>query len=115
LYWVSFMDADAKTVLRAKTRLSANGRIVIPAAVREQLGVKPGDPVLMEVEDGVLRIESYPTRLARIQRKLAHLIPPGVSLADELVAERREEARREQEEVDREIEQDRLRREGKIA
>lgn len=104
-----------KELVRAKTRLSANGRVVIPAPIREQLGVKPGDPILMEVEDGVLRIESYPTRIARIQRELAQYIPPGVSLVDELIAERREEARWEQEEVDRELEQERLRREGKIA
>jgi bifunctional DNA-binding transcriptional regulator/antitoxin component of YhaV-PrlF toxin-antitoxin module len=89
--------------------------MVIPAAIREQAGIRLGDPVLMEVEDGVLRIESYPARIARIQQELARLIPAGVSLADELIAERRAEARREQEEVDREVEQERLRREGKIA
>ena len=106
---------DVKERLYAKTRLSPNGRIVIPAAIREQLGLKPGDSLLMDVEDGALRIESYPTRIARIQRELAQYIPSGVSLADELIADRREEARREQEEVDRELELDRLRREGKIA
>ncbi|MGA9062267.1 MAG: AbrB/MazE/SpoVT family DNA-binding domain-containing protein [Terracidiphilus sp.] len=109
------MESVNNISARAKARLSANGRIVIPAAIREQLGIRPGDPVLMEVEDGVLRIESYPTRIARIQREFAQFIPPGVSLADELIRERREEARREQEEVDRGLEQDRLRREGKIA
>ncbi len=109
------MDTSDIRQIRAKTRLSANGRIVIPAAIREELGIRPGDPVLMEVEGGVLRIESYPTRIAQIQRELAHFIVPGVSMADELIAERREEARREQEDVDREIERDRLRREGKIA
>ena len=100
---------------RAKTRISPNGRIVIPAAIRQHLGVKPGDPVLMEVEDGVLRIESYPSRIARIQRELAKQIPPGVSLADELIAERREEARREREETARELVQGQARIEEKIA
>jgi len=98
-----------------KTKIGANGRIVIPAAIREELGIKPGDPVVMDVEDGVLRIESYPTMIARIQRELAQYLPAGVSLADELIAERREEARREQEESDREIEQLRARLEEKIA
>jgi hypothetical protein len=70
----------------------------------------------MDVEDGVLRLESYPTRIARIQRELAQYISPGVSLADELVAERRQEARREQDEIDRELEQGRMqRKEEKIA
>jgi hypothetical protein len=69
----------------------------------------------MEVEDGVLNIESYPSKIAKIQREFAQLIPPGVSLADELIAERREEARREREEVDRELAQGRLPSEEKIA
>jgi AbrB family looped-hinge helix DNA binding protein len=101
---------------KAKARISPNGRIVIPAAIRQQLGVKPGDPILMDVEDGVLRLESYPSRIARIQRELAQYIPPGVSLADELIAERRAEARREQKETDRELESGRMReKEEKIA
>ena len=104
-----------KQPVRAKTRISANGRIVIPAPIREALGVKPGDPIVMEASDGVLRIEAYPTMIARIQSEIAQFIPPGVSLADELIAERREEARREQEEVENELEQERLKREGKIA
>jgi len=109
------MESVNNISARAKTCLSVNGRIVIPATIRKQLGIRPGDPVLMEVEDGVLRIESYPTRIARTQQELARLIPAGVSLADELIAERRAEARREQEEADREVEQERLRSEGKIA
>jgi len=103
-------------VKQAKARISSNGRIVIPAAIRQQLGVKPGDSILMDVEDSVLKLESYPSRIARIQRELAQYIAPGVSLADELVAERRAEARREQEEIDRELEQGRMqRKEEKIA
>lgn len=109
------MENMDKASTRAKTRISSNGRIVIPAAIRQLLGVKPGDPVLMEVEDGVLRIESYPTMIARVQRELAQFIPPGVSLADELIAERREEARREQEELDRELGRPAMQREEQIA
>jgi AbrB family looped-hinge helix DNA binding protein len=109
------METTDKRPARAKTRLSANGRIVIPASIRDALGVKPGDPIVMEAQDGVLRIESYPTMIARIQKEFAQLIPPGVSLVDELIAERREEVRREEEEINRELEQERLRREGKIA
>jgi len=35
-------------------KINANGRIVIPAAIRRQMGIKPGESVLMDVEDGVL-------------------------------------------------------------
>jgi AbrB family looped-hinge helix DNA binding protein len=81
--------------------LSPNGRVVIPAAIREEMGLQPGESLLMDVEDGVLRIESYRSRIRRIQQSLARLIPPGRCLSDELIAERREEARREMEEFER--------------
>ena len=99
----------------AKAKINQNGRIVIPAAIREELGVAPGDTLLMDVVDGVLRIESYPARIRRIQREIAQYIPAGISLADELIAERREESRREEEESERQWAEARLRDEGKIA
>jgi AbrB family looped-hinge helix DNA binding protein len=95
------MNSPVKSRLQAKAPLSANGRIVIPAAIREELGFAPGDTLLMDVEDGVLRIESYPARIRRIQREVAHLRKPGILASDELIAERREEARREEEEIER--------------
>jgi AbrB family looped-hinge helix DNA binding protein len=89
----------------AKTKINQNGRIVIPAAIREELGIKPGDTLLMEVEDGVLRVESFDARLTRIQNELAQLAGPERMLSDELIAERRAEAWREQVEADREREE----------
>jgi AbrB family looped-hinge helix DNA binding protein len=109
------MNDMARSPIRAKLRLSANGRIVIPAAIREQLGVQAGDTVLMDAEDGVLRIESPISRIRRIQRELAPYRRPGILASDELIAERREEARREEEEFQRSLEEERLRQEGKIA
>jgi AbrB family looped-hinge helix DNA binding protein len=81
-----------------RCKINANGRIVIPAALRQQMGIKPGDSVLMEVEDGVLRMESHRARIRHVQESLARLIPPDRCLSDELIADRREEARREREE-----------------
>lgn len=115
LILVTEMAENVKNILRAKTRLSPNGRIVIPAAIREQMGIRPGDNLYMDVEDGALRIESHPARIRRIQRELAPYITPGRLLSEELIAERREEARREKEGFEREIEQDRSRNEGEIA
>lgn len=107
---------SCKDPVRAKARLSSNGRIVIPATIRKELGIKAGDTILMDAEEGVLRIESVPTRIARIQREFAHLIKPGGPLAsDELIAERREQARREEEDLQRSLTEERLRSEGKIA
>jgi AbrB family looped-hinge helix DNA binding protein len=90
------MKENVNSDLRARALMSANGRIVIPAALRQELGMAPGDTLLMQVEDGVLRIESYSARIRRIQQSLQQLISPDRTLSDELIAERREEARREE-------------------
>ncbi len=38
------------------TRLSSKGQVVLPKAVREALGLKAGDELLVRVEDGTLRL-----------------------------------------------------------
>jgi AbrB family looped-hinge helix DNA binding protein len=96
------MRSSVKTSIHAKAPLSPNGRIVIPAAIRQEMGFAAGDMLLMEVEDGVLRVESFDARLARIQDELVELVGPERMLSDELIAERRAEAWREQVEADRE-------------
>ncbi len=52
----------------------------------------------MSLEDGVLRIESHLSRIRRIQEEFKKFATPGTLASDELIAERREEARREMEE-----------------
>jgi AbrB family looped-hinge helix DNA binding protein len=86
----------------SKACLSDNGRLVIPAPIREALGVKAGDSIVMEVEDGVLRIESFARRLYRIQDEIIQVVGLDRSLADELIVERREESRGKQEESEKE-------------
>jgi AbrB family looped-hinge helix DNA binding protein len=92
------MDTSDNPAPQAKTRLAANGRIVIPAEIRRALGFEPGETLVMDVHEGALRIETFRQRVERIQDEFAKLIPPGVSLVDELLADRREEVRREQQE-----------------
>jgi AbrB family looped-hinge helix DNA binding protein len=78
-----------------RLRVNANGRVVIPASYRKALGIKPGDEVILRMEDGELRITTMKLRLERAQRRIRQYVKPGVSLADELIAERREAAKRE--------------------
>jgi AbrB family looped-hinge helix DNA binding protein len=103
------MGAPVKFALHATTKLSPNGRIVIPIAIREALGLKPGESVVMDIEDGILRIESYHARIRRIQEEFAHFAPQGRSASDELIAERRQEALLEQETFERARELRRIR------
>lgn len=91
------------------TRVNENGRIVIPAAIRQRMNLQPGDSIVMEVEDGVLRIESYRARIRRIQEEFKKFARPGVLASDELIAERRREALLEQEDFERARELRRIR------
>jgi AbrB family looped-hinge helix DNA binding protein len=78
-----------------RMRVNQNGRIVIPASYRKALGIKAGDEVILRMEDDELRITTMKRRLERARRRIRQYVKPGVSLADELIAERREAAKRE--------------------
>jgi AbrB family looped-hinge helix DNA binding protein len=79
----------------ARTKIDASGRVAIPAEHLRALGLREGDTVIMRVEDGELRIISIRQALRRAQEIVRKYVPADRSLADELFAERREEAARE--------------------
>ena len=85
------MTIDAE----ARLRINENGRVVIPAAFRRALGINAGDEVVLRMEDDELRITTLKRRLERAQRLVRKHVKPGTSLVDELIAERREEAKNE--------------------
>ncbi len=81
--------------IETRMRVNENGRVVIPASFRKALGINIGDEVVLRIEDDELRITTLRRRLARAQRLVRKHVKQGDSLADELIAERREAARRE--------------------
>lgn len=78
-----------------RLRLNENGRIVIPSAIREAVGLKKGQDVIPWAEQGEVRITTAARRARRAQELVRGYVPEGVSLADELIAERRRESVRE--------------------
>ncbi|PDQ17293.1 hypothetical protein CN311_30775 [Mesorhizobium sanjuanii] len=100
-------DAGArKTPLRVpakreRVKLGEGGRFVIPAAMREEMGVKPGEDLILHVENGELRVRSWLQNLRRVQAELSALKKPGESVVDEFLKERREEQLRSDKRLDR--------------
>ncbi|MGB3469763.1 MAG: AbrB/MazE/SpoVT family DNA-binding domain-containing protein [Erythrobacter sp.] len=78
-----------------RVRVFQGGKLVIPAAMRRELGIDIGDTVVVSVNDGELRVKSLTAAIAHAQSLVRKYVPEGVSLVDELIAERREEAARE--------------------
>ena len=80
---------------RYMVTLGDRGRLVLPSELRKRLDLHPGDRLLVTVDDeGGFRVVSG-REVARRAFGLYRDLAPGRSLADELIAERREEARRE--------------------
>ena len=73
-------------------RIEAGGRVTIPQPLLEELDLAVGDAVVLEAEGGELRLRSQKRALAELQALVREYVPEGVSLADELIAERRREA-----------------------
>ncbi len=78
-----------------RLKLSENGRVVIPAQVRKALGVEAGDEIILERERNAFRITTQQQRIADARKNIRRYIKPGTRLVDELIAERREAAKRE--------------------
>lgn len=78
-----------------KGRVVEGGRIIVPAAIRESMGLAKGDTVFMELHGDELRVRPARSALRRIQAKLRALTPVEGFASDELIAERRAEGDRE--------------------
>ena len=80
---------------RVRLKLDAGGRVLIPAGFREAMQVGDGGTVLAWLDGGELRLTSSKVAMREAQQLARRLVVGKDSLADELIAERRKEAKRE--------------------
>lgn len=76
------------------TKITEGGRIVIPAEYRRALKLNIGDDVILTIEDREIRILPRKEAFNRAQQ-IVNRYSGSRSLADELIAQRREEASHE--------------------
>lgn len=78
-----------------QTRMSKEGRVLIPAELRHALGLQAEEPLQVYGVDGELRIVSRRQGIRRAQAMAVKVRQPGVSVVDAFVAEKRAEAAQE--------------------
>lgn len=78
-----------------RAKLGENGRISIPASFRQALGIRPGDELIVQLEDGAIRVTSPKLAIERARRMVDRYVRTDDSLVDSLIADRRAEAARE--------------------
>ena len=76
-------------------KLSREGRVLIPAEVRAELGLGEGTNLNLAVVDGEIRLFDRAHALKRAREIARKYKKPGHSVVEELLRERRAEAGRE--------------------
>ncbi len=80
------------------SQIGSDGSVIIPPRVLEELDLRAGSEVEFRVQEGSVRIlPSVHERVRRAQERVKKYIRPGESIVDELIAERRLEAKLEAE------------------
>jgi AbrB family looped-hinge helix DNA binding protein len=84
-----------KQALRTTLRVADGGRIVIPAEVRERLGMEVGTDLVLTVKDDHATLMNSKAARRKAREKVRRYVSQNVSLSKELMEERKVEARRE--------------------
>jgi bifunctional DNA-binding transcriptional regulator/antitoxin component of YhaV-PrlF toxin-antitoxin module len=81
---------------KVEVMIEGQGCVVIPAELCKAIGGVPGGTLIVYVENGKLVLEQRNNILARLRARFSQ-IPADVSLSDELIHDRKAEAREENE------------------
>ncbi len=78
-------------------KLIKGGKVVVPAALRRKLGISPGDVLIFEEDgDGRIVLKTYEQVVREVQEQFDSMLPPGVSMTEELFKQRQREFELEQ-------------------
>jgi AbrB family looped-hinge helix DNA binding protein len=86
-----------------RVTVDAEGRLVLPEEIRQSLGIVGGGTLDLRVSGDELRAVSWEARLKRVRELIPAWKPGDPLMSEELIADRRAEARRDLEEYERDI------------
>ena len=81
-----------------RTKLGKGGRVIIPTAFRQYLHLETGDDIILHMEDNLIYLTTAEQALQKLQKKFKNYIKAtdrNISLVDELITMRRNEAKYE--------------------
>lgn len=81
-----------------RVRVDAAGRVTLPAELRHKLGIEPGQELILAEDGQGIHLQTFAQAVRAAQEAFAPYRIPGQSVVDELIRERREEAKREYDE-----------------
>ena len=81
--------------METRIQIHKGGRLVVPVKLRKALNIKAGDEVVVRLENDSIRLIPMQQAVNLAQKAVKQYVPKGVSLVDELIKARREEARAE--------------------
>ncbi len=81
--------------MEIRVQIRSGGRLVVPVKLRKALNIKAGDEVVVLLENDSIRLIPMQQAVNLAQKAVKKYVPKGVSLVDELIKARREEARAE--------------------
>ena len=85
-----------KPLIRKSIPVADNGRMNLPAEIRRKLGLKGAGRITIEEVDDHFEFRSFEQRMKRVHEIMEPYLRPGEHWSDELIAERRAEAAKEQ-------------------
>jgi antitoxin PrlF len=73
-------------------KVSGEGRVVLPAELRKEFGIKDGEEVMFSRTEYGIQITTLDQAIRQAQEMVRRYIPKGVSLVDELHKARRQDS-----------------------
>lgn len=83
------------TIMELRTKLTTNGRILVPVQFRKALGLKPGDELVLQLDQESFRVIPLQLAVAQAQKLVKKYNPEKKSLVSDLLNSRQAEAQNE--------------------